>query len=96
MNIRINQVEPDVPIEFLAPFVEDKARTSFDPHLFGVLIVCSETGKSGARVDALLDRGEINAKGFGHMALDIPTTDVAAVAEKRRAECAQYLAEHTP
>ena len=95
LNIRLNQAEPDISVELLAPLVQHEARTAFYPHLVCVLVVSSQPGERVTIVNALLDSDDIDAMGFCYLTLNVPSRNVPTVSEKRTAEVPQHLIENT-
>ena len=39
LDVRVDQTEADISVKLLPPLIEHKARTAFDPHLVGILVV---------------------------------------------------------
>ena len=64
MDVRLHQVESDITIKFLTPFVQNEARTSFDSHPLSVLIVSTQPGISRTVMYAALNSVRIGTKTF--------------------------------
>ena len=53
-------------------------------------------GERDTIISALFDSDDIDAEGFGYLALNIPASDVPAVPKKRTAERPEYPIENAP
>ena len=77
------QSEADVSVKLLSSLVEHEARTAFDPHLVGILVVGGQPGERDAKANKLLDRANIDAEAFADLTSHIPARNVPTIPEKR-------------
>ena len=76
------QSEADVSVKLLSSLVEHEARTAFDPHLVGILVVGGQPGERDASVYKLLDRANIDAEAFADLTSHIPARNVPTIPEE--------------
>src|SRR5262245_41361821 len=50
LDVRLDQAEADVSVKLLTPLVGHEARTPFDSHSVGILVVRGQTGEGDAAV----------------------------------------------
>jgi hypothetical protein len=94
LNVRLDQVKPDISVKLLAPLIQHEAWTAFYSHLVSILLVGSQAGECGTIVNALFDSDYIDAKGFRYLTLNIPARNVPTVSEKRTAKRPKDLIEY--
>jgi hypothetical protein len=94
LNVRLHQMESHIPIKLLASLVQHEARTAFDSHLVGVLVVPSQACKGGATVNAGFNGADVGAKPLGDLALCIPMGNVPTISKKRAANAPHHLLEY--
>ena len=86
MHVGLDQPETDIAVKLLTTLIQHQAWAAFDVHLLRFLIIGGERGKCPARLNALFDGANIDAKLGRNFTLHIETGNVAALFEKGAAE----------